>query len=167
MSALKDTLETRSVHISKIIIAVLGLLASLNLFWVASKYSHLYQSIEAGIKNGGSAPLIDQSVVRRDWTIEGALLIATVSLLFRRVIGIVVSLTSLIWIGIEYMWWYIWTQRAIEAAGLTQLPFGVPQAGGFAGATKWNLAILAITAALVLWETRILIRCLSSRSAPD
>ncbi len=130
-------------------------LAALNLVWLVAEYGRLYSSINAGIAQGGSAPLLNHSVIRRDLTIEIALIVAAIGALSRKVGGLLFTLIALVWVFIEYIGWYIWTKQTIVAAGLTDLPSGVPQAWKLVGATPWNLVILVVAVFLFLWEVRV------------
>lgn len=130
-------------------------LATLNLVWLVTEYGRLYSSISAGIAQGGSAPLISQSVIRRDLTIEMALIVAAVGVLSRKISGLLISMLALVWVFIEYLGWYVWTKQAIVGAGLTELPAGIPQAWKLAGATPWNLVVLVVAVFLFFWEARV------------
>lgn len=146
-------------------IGVAVVTAALNLLWVANYSGDLFQSRSASIAQGGTGWLIDQSVVRMYLIIEVALITAALGLLSRKVKGIVISALALMWVGIEYGGWFIWTLRTIEASGLKEIPSGIPHAGGFYGATGWNMAVLVIAAALFAWEIKTLIAILiGSRS---
>ena len=140
----------------KIGIAVAVSLAVLNLVWLIIGYSGLYHSIASSVAQGGSAPLLNQAAIRRDLMIELALLIAAVGLLCRNVTGLVLSLVALVWVIIEYVWWFIWTRRTIAAAGLAELPSGMPQAWNLAGATAWNLVVLVVAVCLFIWQARVI-----------
>jgi hypothetical protein len=131
-------------------------LAVLNLVWLIIGYSGLYHSIASSVAQGGSAPLLNQAAIRRDLMIELALLIAAVGLLCRNVTGLVLSLVALVWVIIEYVWWFIWTRRTIAAAGLAELPSGMPQAWNLAGATAWNLVVLVVAVCLFIWQARVI-----------
>jgi hypothetical protein len=139
----------------KIGIAVAVSLAVLNLVWLIIGYSGLYQSITSSVAQGGSAPLLNQAVIRRDLMIELALLIAAAGMLCRNVTGLMLSLVALIWVVIEYVWWFIWTKQTIAAAGLAELPSGIPHAWNLAGATAWNLVVLVVAVCLFIWQARV------------
>lgn len=139
----------------KIGIVVAVSLATLNLLWLIVAYSGLYHSITTSVAQGGSPPLIDQSTIRRDLMIELALVVTAVGVLSRNVIGLLFSFVALIWVGVEYIWWFVWTKRTIAAAGLDELPSGVPQVWNLGGATPWNLVVLVVAVFLFLWEARI------------
>jgi hypothetical protein len=132
--------------------------------WLVTEYAQIYTSNAAGIAQGGSAPLINQSVIRRDLTIEIALIIATISLLSRKLNGFLISLIALVWVVVEYIGWYVSTRRGIVAAGFTQLPAGMPRAWNLAGATPWNVVVLVIAISLLLWEARVVTQVLRSRN---
>ncbi len=140
----------------KIGIAVAVSLAVLNLVWLIIGYSGLYHSIASSVAQGGSAPLLNQAAIRRDLMIELALLIAAVGLFCRNVPGLMLSLVALVWVIIEYVWWFIWTRRTIAAAGLAELPSGMPQAWNLAGATAWNLVVLVVAVCLFIWQARVI-----------
>ena len=130
-------------------------LATLNLVWLVNEYGRLYSSISAGIEQGGSAPLINQSVIRRDLTIELALIVAAFGALSRKISGRLISLLGLLGVIVEYIGWYIWTKQTIVAAGLTELPSGIPQPWNLAGARPWNLVVLVVVAFLFVWELMV------------
>lgn len=132
------------------------LTAVLNLLWVANYWGGILQSTRDSITQGGTGGLVDQSMIRMHLMIEAALIIAALGLLSRKITGIVISAMALIWVGIEYIGWFIWTQRTIEAAGLTAIPRFIPHAANLYGATGWNIAILVIVVALFVWEVKML-----------
>ena len=133
-----------------------ALTAGLNLLWVANYWGHILQSTRSSIAQGGTGALLDQSMIRMHLTIEGALIIAALGLLSHKVTGIVIAEMALLWVGIEYVGWFIWTRRTIEAAGLSEIPRYIPHAANLYGATGWNIAVLVIVAVLVVWELKTL-----------
>ncbi len=143
-------------------IVVAALTAALNLLWIAYDLGRLFWSTGTSIAQGGTGGLVDWSMVRMYLIVETALIIATFSLLSRKIKGVIVSVIALMCVGVEYIWWFIWTRRIIEAAGLTEIPSLIPHAGNLYGATGWNLAILVIATALFAWEIKIIIGFLYS-----
>lgn len=141
---------------SKLPSVVAALTAGINLLWVANYWGNILQSTRDAIGQGGTGGLVDQSMIKMHIVIEAALIISALGLLSRKITGLVVSTLALVLIGVEYIGWCIWTQRTIEAAGLTAIPRIIPQAANLYGATGWNLAILAIVTALFLWDVKTL-----------
>ena len=135
---------------------VATLAAALNLAWVAYYWGNILQTTRDSIAQGGSGPLIDHSMMRMHLMIEAALIITAVGMLSRKVAGIVIAALALVWIGVQYAGWWIWTQRTIEAAGLTAIPSSIPHAANLYEATGWNVAILAIATVLFVWEIKVL-----------
>jgi hypothetical protein len=146
----------------KLAIGVAVLTAASNLIWFLYYWGGLLQAKRNSIAQGGDGWLIDWSVVGMHLRIEVVLIIAALGLLSRKVSGLIISLIALIWIGIEYLNWYIWTQRTIEAADIIEIPRVIPGAGNLYGATGWNIAVLAIVSALFVWEAKTLIGILRS-----
>ena len=63
--------------------------------------------------------------------------------------GLLLSLVALVWVIIEYVWWFIRMKRTIAAAGLAELPSGIPHAWNLAGVTAWNLVVLLVAVCLL------------------
>jgi hypothetical protein len=146
---MKIALTSRSKSISGIAIVVVGVTAILNLVWFVTKYAQLHGDL-------------DQSMVRRDWMIAAALLIAALSLASKRGFGLMLSLVALLWVLFEYIHWYFWTQRLIETLGMPRIPPWVPQGLHLWGGTAWSVLVLLIAVILVVWELAILVRTLKS-----
>jgi hypothetical protein len=159
---MKDALTIRSESISRIAIVVLAVTATLNLAWVVTTYVQLHEHLRAAIAAGGSSPLLSESMIRRDWMIAAALIIAALSLASKRGFGLMLSLIALLWVLFEYFRWYFWTQRLIETLGMPGIPPWIPQGAHLWGGTTWSVAVLIICAILVVWEMAILIRILRS-----
>lgn len=104
----------------------------------------------------GSAPLIDSTFTWMHLGIAASLIISTVCLWSRKASAFYVSASGLMWVLIEYVRWYAWTQKVIEAAGLERWPAAAPHAFGIGGATGWNATVLLLTAALFIWHIKTL-----------
>lgn len=141
------------------------LLAVLNLLWVTSTFGEVLKSNANSIAQGGTGWSLNWSEVWRHIFIEGTLVVAAIGLLYRRLTGLVVSLIAFLLVGVEYVWWYFSTQALIRNAGLTRLPAGFPQAGNLAGGTTWNLIVLGLALAFLVFEALILFNHQLSRRA--
>lgn len=157
---MKD-LNKALVQSSRIPGVVSALTAGLNLLWIASYWGHILQLTRSSIAQGGTGVLVDQSMIRMHLTIEGALVIAALGLWSRKVTGIVIAEMALLWASIEYVGWFIWTRRTIEAAGLSGIPDSIPHAMNLYGSTGWNIAVLVIVTVLFVWELKTLTGVLS------
>lgn len=115
------------VHSCKLPGVVAIVTAALNLVWVVVYWGNIFQSTRNSIEQGGTGGLVEHSLLRMHLMIEAALIIAAIGLLFCRITGIVISAMALIFVGIEYIGWAIWTRRTIEAAGLTTIPEFIPR----------------------------------------
>ena len=153
----KQAPTDRSDGISSIAVVAIGVTAILNIFWVVAKYTTL--------PAGGSAPFLSQTMMRRDWMIATALILAGLSLASKRGLGLVVSLVALMWVLVEYVRWYFWTKRIWEASNWTRIPF--PQTANLYGATAWNVVVQLIVAILVVWEAVMLVGLLKSSRRRD
>jgi hypothetical protein len=75
---------------------------------------------------------------------------------------LVLSILALLLIVLCYVWWYfdsLMFLRRLEISDYSQLNMsGFQHAGGFRGAIWWDMLILAITALLLLWQLRTLIK---------
>lgn len=157
MSDLRTRVNLVGIKYAAIIAVVI---AMSNLLWVLGYFGSMQQSIAKSIEQGGTGYVIPV-VLWRHILIETALIASAIGLLFRNVAGLVVSLLGLTGVGVIYVWWYLWTQGAIENAGLSRLPAGA-QVGGLAGATGWNLVVLTIVFLLIVWQAVLLVNVLRS-----
>jgi hypothetical protein len=96
-----------------------------------------------------------------------ALMISAIALWSRKFIGLCLSILSLIWLGVEYVAWYMWSLRSLKNAGLEHFPDGVPHALNLGGATGWNAAVLVVAVALFAWEVKMLISIFTSPNAAN
>src|SRR4051812_15785490 len=87
---------------------------------VSSFGNEMYQTHK--LFEAGSAPLIDPTFTWMHLGIAASLLISAVCLWPRKAFAFLVSAAGLMWVLVEYVRWYIWTRRVIEAAGLEQWP---------------------------------------------
>ena len=105
--------------------------------------------------------LSNAEVVRVEWDpsfylmhlrISIALVVILVSLLMRRLIGLCLSVVAVVWLGLEYMWWFVRSARMKANAGLEAFPQSVPHAFSLYGATPWNAVVLVLVVAVFTWE---------------
>ena len=123
--------------------------ATLQIWSFGSEMYQIHKMFEAG-----SAPLIDPTFTWMHLGIAASLLTSAICLWFRNASAFFVSALGLMWVLIEYVRWYGWTQRVIEAAGLEHWPAATPHAFGIGGATGWDAAVLLLTAALFIWHIK-------------
>jgi hypothetical protein len=146
---------------TELAIFVALLTAALNALWVgyqaganavewdifAQKYGHRHY---------------DPSVFLLNVRLGAALLIAAAGLLYRRVIGLLISMLALTWVLKEYAWWYLDSLRRLKEMGVSdfaqlQVP-DLTYLGKLFGATWWNVIVLVISVALYIWVIKTLIR---------
>jgi len=78
----------------------------------------------------------------------------------KRSSGFFVSLVSLAFSEIQYIYWYIWSIRWLYEAGLedfSRLPSQteIPHALGLYGGTSWDILVFGIASVLLLWQLRL------------
>lgn len=97
------------------------------------------------------------------------LVIATIGLWSKKLIGFLLSMVALLWVCIVYVWWYRETLhflKNIEVTEYTRLhnPY-FRDMGILRGASRWDLLVLIATVLLLLWHLRMLLGIRSSK--PD
>lgn len=100
----------------------------------------------------------DSSILMMHIRIGLALLLSVVGLWSRRVIGLFLSVLALVWVGLEYIAWFLLSTRIKSNAGIESLPSSVPHASNLYGATPWNVVVLVLVIAVLVWEIGRLIR---------
>lgn len=93
------------------------------------------------------------------------LIVSAIGLASRKVIGICISALALAWTGIEYLFWYAWSSRILQEAGLSSFPVGTTHMFGLEGARWWNIVVLIGTLALLLWEIIAISNIVRSRTS--
>ena len=106
--------------------------------------SHLTRGVSINVD--ASVPLM---LVR----IATALVIAPIGTWFRRVVGLLVSMASLIWVISEYGRWYAWSLVINQESGVTHTY-------GLYGANLWNWAVIIFVLGLLAWELTIIFNLL-------
>lgn len=106
----------------------------------------------------------DSSIFTMHIRIGVALLIGVAGLLSRRVVGLFMSVLAFAWVSLEYVDWYVWSVRLKSSAGIESFPPPTAHAFGLYGATAWNIVVLALVIAVLVWDVRQLIRIVKSEA---
>jgi hypothetical protein len=150
-------LQLRDINVA---ISVAILAATINSLWVIREIYDTHLMIERASAGGATicfAPDFHLMFVR----IVIALLTSLILLSSRKMIGLCFSAFALLWILLEYFYWYVWSQNLLETSGRETFPEGMQHALGMSGATAWNAALLAIVSTLFIWELKTIIKALS------
>jgi len=130
--------------------------AALNTLWLVwGTISFMLARSEAARQGVGW--FVDWSHTFMHARISLALIVAAACLWSRTVRGLVISASALTWVVIEYAWWAIWSQRFLASMDIPEFHSSTPHVFNIFGATGWNVAVLAIALALLLWELKTLI----------
>lgn len=116
--------------------------------WVAIDYSQFYSRLNTAIVRVEWDPSFYMMHIR----ISVALVIVLIGLSSRRLIGLCLSAAAVVWLGLEYIAWFVWSAKLKENAGIEAFPQAVPQAFSLYGATPWNAVVLVLIMAVLLWE---------------
>jgi hypothetical protein len=142
-------LSTVDVYFARLVAGSAAILQTWD--YVAREYQ-IYKFFQAG----GEA-MINQAFLLMHLRITGALLLAAISLWFRRAFAFYVSLFGAAWVLVEYARWYLWSRTVLANAEIANWPRGTPHAFGLGGATAWNAAVPLLTIALLLWQMKTLL----------
>ncbi len=99
--------------------------------------------------------------------IEIAIVLIAISLRFRRVLGLCISLLATLLIEIQYVLWYLDTQRWLRDMRLTDLsqitePDLFPHLAYIYQARPWDIVLLVFATVLLAWQVRVVISLISS-----
>src|SRR6185295_5099098 len=91
-----------------------------------------------------------------------AFLVVSVVLRFKSLVALSVSALATLFILFQYALWYLDTNRwlrELHVSDFSQLPIPseFPNFGGLYLSTPWDVVVLVFTAALFLWEIRVVI----------
>ncbi len=139
-------LSTVEVYFARLVAGSAAILQTWD--YVAREYQ-IYKFFQAG----GEA-MINQAFLLMHLRITGALLLAAISLWFRRTFAFYLSLFGAAWVLVEYASWYLWSRTVLANAEIANWPSGTPHAFGLGGATAWNSAVLLLTIVLLLWQMK-------------
>lgn len=95
------------------------------------------------------------------------LLVATIGLWLRGIVGFLVSAVALGYVGSEYVLWYQDSVHALKVMGMEswadfQDP-DFPYVGVLRGAEWWNIVVLAVVSILLIWQLAIISHLLYRR----
>jgi hypothetical protein len=99
--------------------------------------------------------------------IELALLVIAIALRSKKVLGVCISVVATLFIGLQYWLWFLDTQRwlrEVNVSDFSQLPVPSewPNFAGLLLATPWDFVILVFTAALFIWQVRVIVALINS-----
>jgi hypothetical protein len=135
----------------KILAVVLTLLALTDVIWLIFFLKDL-QTQTSQLTRGVSIN-VDASVPIMHIRIAVALVFAALGAWFRRVVGLLISIASLIWAISEYGAWYAWSVAINQESGVTHTY-------GLYGANLWNWAVILFIVGLFAWEVTIIFNLL-------
>lgn len=137
-----------------------GLAAVVHIAWFVTSFVAFRRRIDAA-----TMVIIDwdPSVFMMHTRIGLALFLSVAGLWSRRVIGLFLSLLALVWAGLEYIAWFLWSIRIKSNADIETFPSSVAHASNLYGATPWNVVVLVLVLAVLVWEIGQLIRIAKAR----
>lgn len=95
----------------------------------------------------------DPSVFMMHIRIGIALLLSVLGFLSRRMVGLLMAMLALVWVGLEYVAWFVWSMRIRSNAEIETFPSSAGNALNLYGASVSNLVVLALVIAVLLWGT--------------
>ena len=131
----------------KILATVITLIAVTDVIWLILFLREV--QVHASQLPRGVSINVDTSVLLMHVRIATALVIAATGIWFRRVVGLLVSIASLIWAISEYGRWYAWSVAINQESGVTHTY-------GLYGANLWNWAVIIFIVGLLAWEVTII-----------
>ena len=97
-----------------------------------------------------------------------ALIVSSIAFSFRRLLTSALSLLGLIVAAAIYGSWYWHSLRLLRYAHLSSFSqTSIPHSGGLLGATNFDLAILAVTLILFLWQVRIFLKAINQTTSSN
>lgn len=144
----------------KIATVLTGLASLVHIVWFVASFIVFRRRIDAA-----SMVIIDwdPSVFMMHIRIGMALVLGFAALLSRRVIGLYLSALALVWIGLEYAAWFLWSIRIRSNAEVERFPSVIANAVNLYGATPWNLLVLVLVVAVLVWQIGRLLRIAKSQ----
>ena len=111
----------------------------------------------------------DPSVFVMHIRIGVALLLSVAGLVSRRMIGLFVATLALVWVGLEYVAWFFWSMRIKSNAEIQTFPSLAGNVSNLYGASYWNVVVLVLVIAVLLWGILRLIKIARSQGVqwPD
>lgn len=117
------------------------LTVSLNALWLAYTFGYIESRSEIGLEQYGFG-YQDYSILFLQLRIGIALGICTYFFWLRNTKSLIVSFLSLVWIGVEYLKWYIDSIKWLKSMGVTESSLRpvvlaqIPLVGGFYSGTR-------------------------------
>ena len=142
-------LSTLDIYFARVVAAAAAII---QVWDHAARLDRLHQWFAAG-----GEFLIDQTYMLMHVQIAVALLVAAISLWFRKAFTFCISLFCAAWVLLEYWLWHRSSQRILLNAEIPRWPEGTPHVFGLGDATGWNAAVLLLTVLLLLWQLKTLI----------
>ena len=142
---------------------LITLTALLNVLWVAY-YVGYSDGADMASQHSISGGDIHRALNIR---IGIGLLVAMIGLWLRGIVGFLVLVVALGYVGSEYALWYQDSVHALNVMGMEswadfQDP-DFPYIGALRGATWWNIVVLAVVSILLIWQLAIISHLLYSR----
>lgn len=157
---LTSTLQALSPTDYYIALFVAGLLAGTNVALAVWDTFHVIRTMnemaEAGLCTLG------MTLPFRSIRIGLGLVLVAVGLRSRNAKGLYLSILSLAWVGAEYGFWYVGSQRILLNADIERFPDELPHVFNLYGGTTWNAIVFLASAVLLFWESKTLLRALAS-----
>jgi hypothetical protein len=163
---LLDDLRKLPLRDLNIAIGVAILAATLNSLWVIRELYETHQMLSRASAHGMTvcfSPDYHLMFIR----MVIALMTGVILLCSRRIIGLCFSALALLWVLLEYLSWYVWSQKLLEITERENFPEGMQHALGMSGATRWNAALLAIVGALFVWELKTIVSAFAVSSGEE
>jgi hypothetical protein len=155
---LSHKLSTRGLSFSLFVAIVTASCTALRMIW---EIYHLFYKYNEAITAGAEANL-SMALPGMQIRISLGLILSAIGLWFYSVKGLLISISALIWVGLEYLSWHMWSLRIKENAGIGNFQSITPYADSFYGATGWDISVLVIVIALFVWEVKIVVNLLLS-----
>lgn len=86
-------------------------------------------------------------------SMAAALIINVVALWFRGALGWITSIAALVFVETGYLWWYLDSVRWLNTYGMDKF-VELEHVWMFRHATWWNMVVLAVASALLLWQLK-------------
>lgn len=146
------------------LVSISLLFATLNVLWLAYTVGYMTAISEIGSRFYGSGHQ-ENSIFFLQFRIGIALVISTVFFWKRTYRSLIISLLALVWIGGEYLYWYLYSVSWLKSQGVTDpsqlspiVRELIPHVGGFYRGTWWNIIVLLVTVLLFVCGVRILLK---------
>jgi hypothetical protein len=83
----------------------------------------------------------------------------------KRSFSVFLSLVALLFIEIQYAYWYLWSLRWLNEVGLSSFSMlpaqtDIPHAMSLYGATRWDVLLFGIAGALLTWLLKLVVGAL-------